>query len=329
MKDKWKTILLTLLFALIFLGIKLYYDPKFEKLSNEFVSITESQIDLWDTLYNYFIYSVISIAIILFTITALFIRWRSIKVFISYNSENQRIAKNIKNAINNYPIEAFHFPIGNKSHDQIIIEVSKMIKMADAVIALPGNRRESNFTDAEIMTASVLKKPLIIIGLKDEQKLPNTAFTGYPQFQFNDDINNLTLAIRYYILIIFNHFKIVNTFGQRALNHSLKYLGWVLSFWLLMDFVFSILGFFDTLIELKFIPYIVGFLLLSVQTIFLSSFAYTVYQQYKLIRISKQKQITGNLTYNELQEIFKYDESRGDIIRKSLLKESLKKRHQV
>lgn len=328
MKNIWNAILVIVAIIGLYRSIQYFSDKDYEKKFDEKIeSIYESQTDTYKTIFKYSIFTLLVFAGTFVIIAVTFTRWRKIRVFLSYNIENEEIAQKIKKAINNYPIEAYYLPYSNLNHNEIIQKVTQMIKKSHAVIAIPGNRTESNFTDAEIMTASTLKKPIIMLVLNEEQKLPNTAYTGYPHFRYSYNNVSLRDPISYFLMNTFRHFNILGSIINRGLIFLRDFSWIILGIAIILAYCIEILGVFGTFISLKLFPYYLG---IMVVIIFIGLFSYLIFmilQQYRLARIANQSQQTGDLTYDELYSIFKYDKSRGNDVLNSLVKESLKKRH--
>jgi hypothetical protein len=125
--------------------------------------------------------AVISLLVgVLSVFRALLGKWTAIKVFIIYENQYGAIAGKLKTKLKSRWINPTFLPFEPMDHDALIQQVQRLIRTADLIIALPGMER--SFIDAEIFTASILKKPIIYVKTSKEQKTPDTSYRGYPVF---------------------------------------------------------------------------------------------------------------------------------------------------
>lgn len=308
---------------------KYFNDDEYrEDFSKKTESIYKSKVTTYKNIFKYVEYTFLVFLGTFVFITISFTRWKKIRVFISYNVENEKCAERIKNIINRYSIKADYLPYSNLDHNEIISKVSKMIKKSDAVVTIPGNRSESNFTDAEILAASTLQKTIVILVLNEKQRLPNTAYTGYPHFYYSSNSSMLSFnPLSYFLMVTFRHVKTIRAIVSRGidfLKHSLIISGAIL---IVLMIILEVLKIFSAFISLKLSTYFFGIILFFLLTILFLYLIILISQQYKLTKIVNQSQISGDLTYNQLYSIFKNDKLRGNAVLNSLVKEALKKRY--
>lgn len=123
--------------------------------------------------------AVILVAISTF-IRGLFGKWRTIKVFMSYEHQHLGLVENLRSSLKNKWIDPVFLPFEDTDHDLLIESVQREIRRCDMVIVLPGSER--SFVDAEILTASSLQKPIAFIKITEAQRTPDTSYRGYPLF---------------------------------------------------------------------------------------------------------------------------------------------------
>lgn len=296
-----------------------------EQYKTEFIkkaeTTTKSSIATFKKVLRYATYPLILFAASFVIILVIFTRWSKIKIFISYNVENEDVALEMHKYFNRSQFKASYLPYSDLSHDEIIFKVTKMIEKSHAVIAVPGNRESVNFTDSEIMAATVLKRPIIMYVLNQEQRLPNTAYTGYPHFDH-------FLAIDYFLSITFRHYKTLDSVILRGWSFLKNILLIVLVVLVLASVLFSIVKIFAPTLPFLLMPYVLGIILIVILIGLFLYLIFTIFEQHRLTKIVKQSQLTGSLTYDELNEIFENDSKRGAVIVNGLVKDSLKKRYE-
>jgi len=105
-------------------------------------------------------------------------RWRTLRIFVTYHHAALDEVTEIVEALKGDGIDARFIPFAERDHDELIHDVRQHIRQCDAVVAVPGTER--SFIDAELLSASTLGKPIIIVKHKDGQTLPDTVYRGYP-----------------------------------------------------------------------------------------------------------------------------------------------------
>ena len=109
-------------------------------------------------------------------------------VFVSYPHEQLALALEMKARIGASDLRVQMIPFVDRpeEHDAVIAEVAANIREADVLVVLTapassgspaGNPR---FYEAEILAATVARKPVVLLGRGGEFRLPPTAYEGYP-----------------------------------------------------------------------------------------------------------------------------------------------------
>ncbi len=112
--------------------------------------------------------------------------WRKPRVFISYKMNTagakvntNQIALDIKKHLSEKGFTVLHFQYESlPDHDYLNFQIKKLLKKADAMIAVPDPYFPS-YVDAEIACAVNNDKPVYIIKHTIDQKLPATANSGH------------------------------------------------------------------------------------------------------------------------------------------------------
>jgi hypothetical protein len=109
-------------------------------------------------------------------------RWTTIRVFVAYQRDVSEMAVALAAALRKYGISAMTCSLPpNTPHDEVVGAVRQGILHSDTVVVLPGVRQ--SFVDAEILAASILNKPVLII-CERGGRLPDTAYRGYPRLSY-------------------------------------------------------------------------------------------------------------------------------------------------
>jgi hypothetical protein len=104
---------------------------------------------------------------------------RRAKVFISYPHEFEPTAESVAQGASdpNLTFSKISFR-PRDDHNEVIDEVRKGIRSASVLLVVVANRR--GFFESEIMAASVLEKPIILLAQGDSFSFPATAYNSYP-----------------------------------------------------------------------------------------------------------------------------------------------------
>jgi hypothetical protein len=250
---------------------------------------------LWFTVGAISVFFLIVLARIV--VKALHGRYKSTRVFISYFHEYSDIALKIHSALKSENIYVALIPFSNYEYDKLIEEVRKKIIECNCVIVIPGENR--SFVDAEILAASVIIKPIVFIDA-GHNKIPDTAFSGYPVFRWKK-INKLECkALVYLIRLITPNCSDEVVRATRIIKKSI-FLYIVLSFTVII---------ISSIIEMIALP--LGFNVIKIedysQEIFwivycvmvIRMLAHSLFQIYIASKIVRQLSITGTRTQEEL-----------------------------
>jgi hypothetical protein len=150
-----------------------------------------------------YLYSVIAF----FILRIIFSRWGAPRIFISYKHLYESNARELKKAFEaaNFRVEFLEFEAEAK-HDQVIHQVQQKIRRSNGVVVIP-DAQKSSFVDAEIMAATALRKPVVILRHTDQQKLPDTAYSGFPVFNLDQLITLKYEPLFQYYLYACNHIR--------------------------------------------------------------------------------------------------------------------------
>ena len=126
-------------------------------------------------------------------------RYKNTRVFISYFHEHSDIVSQIHTALEKEGAYVAIVPFLKYNYDTLIDVVRRDIIKCDCVIVIHGENR--SFVDAEILAASVLSKPIILIDV-GHNKTPDTALSGYPVFSWEKISKLECKALAYLIRLI-------------------------------------------------------------------------------------------------------------------------------
>lgn len=116
-------------------------------------------------------------------------RWSPPNVFISYHIEDFSVADAIKQALGSSGIAAYVDEPGSTDradanyHNDVNRRIRIQLNAADAIVAIPGSRL--SYLDAEVAMAFSQGKPVIFLSRGADDKLPDTAVSGYAVFAFD------------------------------------------------------------------------------------------------------------------------------------------------
>jgi hypothetical protein len=128
-------------------------------------------------------------AVLLF---ALLVAWLSrpgrATIFVSYPHERLTLASELAAHIEAPDLRVRMIPFVDRpdDHNAVIAEVATNIREADALVVVTAAASSGSpaghprFYEAEILAATVERKPVVLLGREGEFRLPPTAFEGYP-----------------------------------------------------------------------------------------------------------------------------------------------------
>ncbi len=108
-------------------------------------------------------------------------RWRRIRVFITFHHDFEQRVLTMRDRLNAHGVDCDFIPFDPRAlHDNVLARVTSSIRWADLVITVPG--REASFVDSEVLSATMLQKPLLIFRCEGIGRTLDTAYEGYPRF---------------------------------------------------------------------------------------------------------------------------------------------------
>ena len=238
-----------------------------------------------------------------------FSKWKKINVFISYYHEHEFIADEISRKITSDRVNIIKINFSKQNHNKIILKIIKYIISSDFIIVIPGNIK--SFVDAEILLSSALKKPIIFIET-ELSRLPDTAYSGYPVFEwkkFTDEhISELSKIISYFCkhwkdAISNSVFICIESLTMVTRRNVLYPISLSLGVYVFYLLIFSDSSIFEIII-LK-IGAVIGAILLLMLVSFIILFLFNYYKDLLLGRNIRQKILLKSETQEELKEFLK------------------------
>jgi hypothetical protein len=162
-------------------------------------------------------------------------RFSRIHLFFSYNMKDYDVAREVANSLKNCGLQISILSIEKIDQDDLIDSIRKLLKSADAIVAIVGDVKES-FANSEILTAASLEKPVILIRRHEKQTLPHTSMVGYPIFDLEQLRKYDFRPIKNFVDLIFVHrhdvSKIFGRVWEKVISRNLTIFG--LSFVIIM-----------------------------------------------------------------------------------------------
>ena len=227
-------------------------------------------------------------------------RWRPLRVFISYKHAYQDIADEIRRFLHQqgrvFKVEMLDFQ--ERSHDQTIAEVRRMIRHSDMMICIPDPANPS-FVNAEILAMSVLQKPIVLIRHQKEQLLPHTALSGYPVLLADALRKRKFHPLAAYCRFIGRHYSDLKRLGQRLLP-ALIVVELVKDFRVYIALILlAVATGLTGWVALKaFLGLLAGLTLLATLAVVLLGW----WTDLSAVRVARQEMLSGNTTYEKLRE---------------------------
>jgi len=255
-------------------------------------------------------------------------RWRKLRVFVTYQNAVAELAAEITEALRKHGLDAEFIPFLERDHDKLIQDVRQRLRRCDAVVAVPGEVK--SFIDAELLSASTLRKPIVIVKHRPGQTLPDTAYRGYPVFGIVPLRGYDHRPLGHLIGYACNHWSDVPLNLIRALSGAGD------------AFMVALVG--VTLLGLP--RFVIEILVVAGQTglayrialwtywaffgaflaVFVIKFAGAVIAKFRAIRTVKQDVVTGAFTYDRVEEGLGFLSSDREIL-SCLEREPLALRH--
>lgn len=232
-------------------------------------------------------------------------RWRSIRIFLSYQHEHSDLVKALGNTLKSRWISPDFIPYIPADHDKTIGSVQQLLKSADLIIVLPG--LEKSFVDAEILAASALAKPIIFLKVNSGQKTPDTSYKGYPVFDLSKLEEFQFRPLQRFILYVSRSSRDITRNFARATKGLRKKASVIFIVFFIVSVASSIIGplvnvFISPEWEQKTHIYKYWGIIFLAVIIFVIKYIQVVLDKLLAIRVTRQKIITGELTHELLSK---------------------------
>jgi len=257
-------------------------------------------------------------------------RWRRLKVFISFHHGNEAIARTIRRSCEARGFAVSQLEYQPRDHDQVISTVREFLSRANVMIAVPGDAK--SFVDAEILSASVLQKPVIFIKRTDQETLPDTALRGYPVFDLKKlEAHQLEPLVRFVHYACNSWRDVLRDFGRAVVMVSQGMVSCGLIFGAGVAIAVDIIDKLSTMfysVSPTIFAFVQGVLNLvwgMVLTVLVGiAFPLLLFWKVRAMRIVKQTLVTGGLTFAMLKDglsILKADKAILECLEQSPLAE--------
>ena len=242
-------------------------------------------------------------------------RFRKPVVFISFKHIHEEKAIDLETRLKaeNFEVERLAFS-PNYSHDEVVNQVLIKLQKADVVVTIP-DAKNASFVDSELLAASVLKIPIVLIQYQKQQAQPGTLLLGYPVFNYQcvqekqflplfRFLRFATRSSRDYLNQVIRIFRqmfdpiTLLGFGIVVAISLLIKFGFQLAKWILLDVLQWSIGHFilenDEMIHSLFIILILGVTV------------YTIANAFHTIGVARQITVTGKESYQTFKDAFSY-----------------------
>ena len=221
-------------------------------------------------------------------------RWKLV-VFITYQHDAENIAKQVAEYLERNNMRILFLAYQPRGHDATLEEVRSNLRKSHLVLTIPGHNK--SFVDAEILAASVLKRPIVFIKLPELTTLPDTAFEGYPVLDATKLASFKWVPLARFCYYVGNHWTDVLRNIQRAIVEVVIYFlvgipGLTLLF-IFIDHVGRFIGYFNFALSM-WIQAVGGAVYYSLFTLtVLIIFPLSIVRKFVAIRVAKQTIISG------------------------------------
>jgi hypothetical protein len=249
--------------------------------------------------------------IVIILLQIIFTRWRNLRVFISFHLSDISKAQEIANALKAQYILTDVFYSESAGHDDVVDVIRKKIMEADSVLVLPG--ATTSFVDAEILAATIARKTVVLITTHNEDKLPNTAYQGYPVFFYDELLKRDFRPLADFLNFIHADFTyLFNLAMTRTFFPLIIVCMPCFIVFGCVDNIATLVGYIAGWSSVLYIGLLSGYVAYAifVATLFIC-WAWTCYDRYRAARIARQSILTGTATYDQLK---KYLLDTADII---------------
>ncbi len=272
------------------------------------------EYSFWTTLLLVLVFLV---AVVLLIPLVLLVRTRFVRpvVFISFKNVHEKKAVELEKQLKKegFGVERLAFSKKYK-HDEVVSQVRKKLQKSHVLVAIP-DAEEASFVDAELLAASALKIPIVLLRYQEKQSQPGTLLLGYPVFDFRSIQNQQFAPLFRFLLFATRHRKDFFNQIRRILKQMLDpaillVLGILVGIFLLIKFGARML---HQLLS-KVLDWDVGNFLVegddlnqSVLIMLIVGFAaYSIGKAFYTLRVARQVVVTGTDSYKTFKEEFSF-----------------------
>jgi hypothetical protein len=240
-----------------------------------------------------------------------FTRWHRIRVFITFHHSLEERIRIMRDKLHAQGLYCDFIPFDPQAlHDNILSRVTTNIRSADLVIAVPGN--EPSFIDSEILSATALRKPLLIVSEDVIGRTLHTAYEGYPRFSLKLLEESGYKPLAQFIEYVCNHWScVLNAIGSAMGGFFVVWSGSVgvlIVGHFFLGLLSSLVSIFSLEMSFK-IKRIETYAIMAIvavaAVVAIIAFGVSVIEQIKTRRISRQTTLTGKSTYQMLKDTIK------------------------
>ncbi|MFK7774939.1 MAG: hypothetical protein AB8F94_22560 [Saprospiraceae bacterium] len=274
-------------------------------------------IETSDYLASLFIVLIfISIAAILIPLILLFrTRFRKPVVFISFKHVHEEKAIDLETRlkVENFEVERLAFS-PNYTHDEVVSQVLVKLQKADVVVTIP-DAKNASFVDSELLAASALKIPIVLMQYQKQQAQPGTLLLGYPVFNYQSVQEKKFLPLFRFLLFVTRSSRdylnqVIRIFRQMFDPITLGIFGLVVAAFLLIKFGFQLIKW----ILLDVLQWNIGHFILESDEMYHSLFiililgftVYSIVNAFYTIGVARQITVTGKESYQTFKDAFSY-----------------------
>lgn len=148
---------------------------------------------------------VAGMAALFFLLSWLWRKHRTVRVFISYQAGLQDKAQQVEALLKQHKLKVNIVPFDEQArHDEVLERVRTQLKGADAMVVIPHHEHPS-FVNAEIWGAVILGLPVVFLKYQQEQRLPDTGFSGFPVFRYDKVVREKGKPLADYFFFACHH----------------------------------------------------------------------------------------------------------------------------
>ena len=256
----------------------------------------------------------IFVAVILVPLILLFrTRFRKPVVFISFKHVHEEKAIDLETRLKaeNFEVERLAFS-PNYTHDEVVSQVLVKLQKADVVVTIP-DAKNASFVDSELLAASALKVPIVLMQYQKQQAQPGTLLLGYPVFNYQCVQEKKFIPLFRFLLFVTRSSRdylnqVARIFRQMFDPITLLGFGIIVAIFLLIKFGFQLVKW----IFLDVLQWSIGHLILENDEMIHSVFimlilGYTIYiiaNAFYIIGVARQITVTGRESYQTFKDAF-------------------------